>query len=98
MKKSDATEYLRKRDIWVRYVLGANLPMATRVVGAHLGMRMNGYTQYAWPNLKTVAKDLCISTRHAQRGMLELEKIGLIKVVRHEGKGNAYYLKLPSDP
>lgn len=75
-----------------------DLPMYAKVIGAHLALRMNAKRQVAWPNIKTMATVLGISARHAQRGMLALEKRNLVVVTRSKGHGNSYSIRLPSDP
>lgn len=96
--KSPAAKFLWRRDIWIRYVCEANITLVARVVGVHLAMRMGYKKQYAWPNIKTMAKSLSVSARHAQRGMHELEEAGLLTVDRVQGKGNYYTIRLLSDP
>lgn len=95
---SAAALFLKRRDIWIRWVIESDVTLAARVVGVHLAMRMSAQNQGSWPNIKTVAKSLDISARHAQRGMLELEKFGALNVLRQKGKGNYYTLRLPTDP
>lgn len=95
---SPAAHFLRRRDTWIRWVLESDATLAARVVGVHLAMRMSVGNQGSWPNIKTVAKALGVSSRHAQRGMLELEKFGALNVHRKAGKGNYYTLRLPTDP
>lgn len=95
---SKAAHFLRRRDTWIRWVVESDATLAARVVGVHLAMRMSVGNQGSWPNIKTVAKALDISSRHAQRGMLELEKFGALNVHRQRGKGNYYTLRLPTDP
>jgi len=95
---SAASSFLRRRDTWIRWVVESDITLVARVVGVHLAMRMSVGNQGSWPNIKTVAKALAISARHAQRGMLELEKIGALNVHRQMGKGNYYTLRLPTDP
>jgi len=79
-------------------VIESDFSLAARVVGVHLAMRMSVQNQGSWPNVKTIGKALAISARHAQRGMLELEKAGALNVHRQRGKGNYYTLRLPTDP
>lgn len=94
----DASQFLRRRDTWIRWVIESDATLAARVVGVHLAMRMSVKNQGSWPNVKTIAKALDMSARHAQRGMLELEKFGALNVLRSAGKGNYYTLRLPTDP
>lgn len=97
--KPQPQTFVRRRDIWMQHVCGpCGLTMAARVVGCHLALRMNAKKPYCWPNIKTMAKTLDLSFRHAQRSMLELEKAGLLIVSRKRGEGNYYSLRLPSDP
>ncbi len=95
---TQAAHFLRRRDTWIRWVVESDASLVARVVGVHLLMRMSVKSQGCWPNVKTMAKALDISARHAQRGMLELEKAGALNVSRHIGKGNYYSLRLPTDP
>lgn len=95
---SPASHFLRRRDLWIRWVVESDATLVARVVGVHLAMRMSVQNQGSWPNVKTIAKALDISSRHAQRGMLELEKFGALNVHRQTGKGNYYTLRLPTDP
>lgn len=88
----------QRRDIWLRWITESNLSLVARVIGTHLALRMNAKKPYCWPNIKTMAKVLEISARHSQRGMLELEQFGALKVIRTVGKGNYYALRLPTDP
>lgn len=94
---SPAAAFLRRRDTWIRWVLESEMSLAARVVGVHLAMRMNVKDKKSWPNIKTIGKALQISARHAQRGMLELEKYGALRVYREKRESNRYYLRLPTD-
>jgi len=95
---SPATLFLQRRDAWIRSVVESDVSLVARVVGVHLAMRMSAKNPGCWPNVKTVARSLNVSARHAQRGMLELEEIGALAVTRTVGKGNYYTLRLASDP
>lgn len=95
---SQAAHFLRRRDTWIRWIVESDISLVARVVGVHLAMRMSVKNQGSWPNVKTIGKALAVSSRHAQRGMLELEKYGALNVTRHVGKGNYYTLRLPTDP
>ncbi len=72
--------------------------LLAKVVGVHLAMRMNVRNQSAWPNIRTIAKMLNRSSRQVTRAISELENERALYVARVEGKGNIYYLRLPTDP
>lgn len=93
-----AREFLRRRDQWIRWVIEGEMSLLAKVVGVHLAMRMSARNQVAWPNIKTIAKMLSRSPRQITRAITELEEERALYVVRTEGKGNAYYLRLPTDP
>lgn len=96
---SAAALFLRRRDTWIREVLERDqIPLMARVVGVHLAMYMNAKSQEAYPSIDHMAKRLGKSARHIQRGMIELERAGLLTVSRKKREVNYYYLKLPSDP
>lgn len=52
-----------------------------------------GKTNYAYPKLETLIKELSMPKRTLQRFLTELQKKGLIKIQRRGlGKSNMYYL------
>lgn len=90
--------FLRRRDHWIRWVLESDLPMASRVVGVHLAMRMNMRDQIAWPNVKTMARMLGLSDRQVRRCIRDVEEFGALGVKRFSGKGSQYFLRFADDP
>jgi hypothetical protein len=93
-----AAHFLRRRDMWIRWIVESDLTLVARVVGVHLAMRMNVRDQMAWPNVQTMAKLISRSPRQVTRAIVELEEFGALYVARAKGKGSRYYLRLPTDP
>lgn len=93
-----AAHFLRRRDMWIRWVVESDLEFSTRVVGVHIAMRMNINNQVAWPNVRTIAKSVGLSDRQTRRAISNLEEFNALYVAREEGKGSRYYLRFPMDP
>lgn len=97
-EKQTAAHFLRRRDMWIRWVVESDLDFSSRVVGVHLAMRMGVNNQVAWPNVRTIAKSVGLSDRQARRAISDLERLNALYVARDLGKGSRYYLRFPMDP
>ena len=63
------------------------------LVYAYLAHRANTEHQ-AWPGIRTVARELGMSTRTVQNGIDELETVGAIRVDRKDGRVNRYHVRV----
>ena len=63
------------------------------LVYAYLAHRANTEHQ-AWPGIRTVGRELGMSTRTVQNGIDELETIGAIRVDRKDGRVNRYHVRI----
>lgn len=91
-----AAAFYDKRRKWLDFIceMDALTDRAFRV-GYWLAKRMNGQDQCCWYGIKQVAKALCMSEATVMRAVSELEKEGVLIVVREHRKSNSYSLRLP---
>lgn len=64
-------------------------------VGYWLARRMNGDDQCTWWPIKKIAKQTRCSQRTIHAATGNLERLGLMIVVRDPGLGNSYSIRLP---
>lgn len=82
---------------WVwRFSRSANLD---RFVLLYLAYRYNEDKQRAWPSIKTIAEGCGISTSSVKRSLLELQRLGELKVTSRpsdDGDFNSNFYELPA--
>lgn len=85
-----------KRRVWLGFVceLSTVSDRAFRA-GYWLAMKMNGQDQCCWYTQRQICKSLGMSDDTLARAIAELEKAGLMIVVRTHRKPNVYYIRLP---
>jgi hypothetical protein len=92
---SDAGRWLRRRDAWMRLLLSSlDVSRNAKMTGCYLALRLSFKRPFTYPAMKTMGKELQISTRQVARGLKELEMEGLILVRRIPGKISYYSLDL----
>lgn len=92
---SDAGRWLRRRDAWVRMLVGNSfLSNHEKVAGVYIAFRLSAKRPFTYPAIKTMAKDLNISDRHLARALRKLEDEQFVKVRRQAGRVSVYSLDL----
>lgn len=108
MQKSDANDdtalaFYDKRQKWLDFVSERDgIGHAAFRVGYFLARRMNGKDQCCWFSVPEIAKRIgksegrrSVSTRTVSDGIGELEKQGVLVVVRRAGRPSTYFLRFP---
>jgi DNA-binding MarR family transcriptional regulator len=102
LKRNDngeaAAAFYDKRRKWRELLVEhPDVGHATFRVGYWLSMKMNGEDQCTWWSVKRIAEHLRVSTRTVSDATAELERLGLMLVVRESGKRNTYFIRSPLD-
>lgn len=94
-KKFDAGRWLNRRDAWIRHLVSsAHVSRNAKLAGVYLAMRLSAKRPFTYPAMKTMARDLGISTRQIARALKELEEEEYLRVRRNPGKTSYYSLDL----
>jgi DNA-binding MarR family transcriptional regulator len=94
-KKLETGRWLKRRDAWIRQLVSDSFVKRNgKLVGIHLAMRLSAKKPFTYPAMKTMARQLGISTRQVARGLKELEDEKYIRVQRQAGKTSYYRLDL----
>lgn len=94
-KKLDAGRWLKRRDAWIRQLVSDSFVTRNgKLIGVHLAMRLSAKKPFTYPAMKTMGKQLGVSTRQIARGLKELEDEQYIRVQRQAGKTSYYRLDL----
>lgn len=92
---SDAGRWLRRRDAWMRQLVASlDVSRNGKLVGVYVALRMSSKRPFTYPAMKTMARDLNLSTRHVARALKELEDEQFIQVRRNKGRTSLYSLDL----
>lgn len=92
--KAETTEFLRKRDKWIRALVeDVRLSHATVRVGVHIALRINGEDREAWPSTMTMAKSTGVGVRSVIRAIDAMEETGYLLMARKRNVGNRYWLR-----
>ncbi|KEA07157.1 helix-turn-helix domain-containing protein [Rhizobium rhizogenes] len=76
---SDAGQWYRNRDEWIRHTLGRPyLSADCQRVGIFIAMHMNRRDNHTKHQQKTIAKDLCLNPSTVKRAVAKLIEEGLI--------------------
>jgi len=78
----------------MKVLLNKNLSLYERVIYAYIVDRIGGNDD-AWPSIGGVASRIGLSPKTVAAALKELEKQGLLKIVRIHGKTNRYSLPEP---
>lgn len=62
--------------------------------GVYIALRMSAKRPFTYPAMKSMARDLGISTRQIARALKELESEQFIRVKRNPGRPSVYSLDL----
>lgn len=93
--ETESGKWLRRRDAWMRMLVGNSFVSRNgKLVGIHVALRLSAKKPYTYPAMKTIGRDLGISTRHVARALKELEVEDWIKVKRQAGRSSVYSLHL----
>lgn len=65
-----------------------------KIAGVYIALRMSAKRPFTYPAMKTMAKDLDISTRQIARALKELEEEQWLRVRRQPGRPSVYSLDL----
>lgn len=65
-----------------------------KIAGVYIALRMSAKRPFTYPAMKTMAKDLDISTRQIARALKELEEEKWLRVKRQPGRPSFYSLDL----
>jgi len=91
-----AAAFYEKRRKWLDYTCDlASISDRAFRVGYWLAKKMNGQNQCCWYTISQIANRLSISQDTVIRAIAELEKEGILIVVRSHRKPNVYYIRLP---
>lgn len=94
-KIEDTGRWLRRRDAWMRALVSNGFVSRNgKLVGIYLALRLSAKRPFTYPAMKTMARDLDISTRHVARALKELEEETWVKVRRNKGRTSSYSLDL----
>lgn len=100
LKRNDggeaAAEFYDHRRRWAEFTSEhADVSHAAFRVGYWLAMRMNGDDQCCWYRVDDIAKRIGCSTKTVTEATAQLERLGLMIVIRRPGKGSTYHLRFP---
>lgn len=91
----DAGRWLKRRDAWVRQLVSDGFVSRNgKLAGVYIAMRMSAKRPFTYPAMKSMAKDLGVSTRQIARALKELEGESFVRVKRNPGKTSSYSLDL----
>jgi DNA-binding MarR family transcriptional regulator len=91
----DAARWLKRRDAWIRQLVSYGFVSRNgKLTGVYVAMRMSAKRPFTYPAMKSIAKDLGVSTRQIARALKELEDEKFIRVKRTAGKTSYYSLDL----
>ncbi len=65
-----------------------------KITGVYIALRMSAKRPFTYPAMKSMAKDLDISTRQVARALRELEEEKYLRVRRQAGRSSVYSLDL----
>jgi DNA-binding MarR family transcriptional regulator len=92
---TDAGRWLKRRDAWMRLLVGSlDVTRNGKLVGVYVALRMSAKRPFTYPAMKSMARDLNISTRQVARALKELEIEEFVRVRRSPGKTSSYSLNL----
>lgn len=100
LKRNDSGEaaaaFYDKRRKWLDYLCTVDT-ISDRAfrIGFWLAKRMNGSDQCCWYGIKEISKRLAVSEDKVIRAVAELEREGVLIVVREHRKPNTYFIRLP---
>jgi DNA-binding MarR family transcriptional regulator len=94
-EKLDAGRWLKRRDAWVRQLVSSGFVSRNgKLTGVYIAMRMSAKRPFTYPAMKSMARDLGVSTRQVARALKELEDEEFVRVKRNPGKTSSYSLDL----
>lgn len=92
---SPTARWLRRRDAWVRQLVSFGFVSRNgKLVGVYIAMRLSAKKPYTYPAMRTMARDLGVSTRQIARALKELEDEKFVRVKRVPGRVSHYSLEL----
>ena len=65
-----------------------------KLTGVYVALRMSGKRPFTYPAMKSIARDMDVSTRQIARALKELEDEGWVRVRRQPGRSSVYSLDL----
>lgn len=98
-------EWLRRRDMWMRYVINSDLGEWPRIVGVSLALRMTAAQPYCWPGQALISKEVGCARATVNRAVGQLVDKGLLvrtnrKMGNDAGKDSRQYtytIRLPHE-
>lgn len=94
-QKSAAGIWLGKRDAWMRSLISNGFVSRNgKLAGVYVALRLSHRNPSTYPAMKTMARELGISTRQIARALKELEDENFIIVKRQTGLSSYYSLDL----
>jgi DNA-binding MarR family transcriptional regulator len=94
-KSLETGRWLRRRDAWIRQLVSNEFVSRNgKLTGVYVAMRLSAKKPYTYPAMKTMAKQLGVSTRQIARALKELEDEEFLRVRRIPGKTSHYSLDL----
>lgn len=92
----DSAAFYDQRRMWIELVLEhPEVGHAAARIGVWLARRMNGRDCCCWWSVGKIAEKLNASTKTVSQATAELERLGLLRVVRSKGRGNTYFIRAP---
>lgn len=96
--KESKRAFLQMRSVWIDTVIrDKSIDHALARVGLFIASTTNHKDQYMWWFVKSLAKELGVSTGTVTNATLLFEKRGLMIVRRNKRLGNEYRIRLPLD-
>lgn len=93
--ETDAGRWLKRRDAWMRLLVSTSFVSRNgKIAGVYIALRMSAKRPFTYPAMKSMAKDLDISTRQVARALRELEEEKYLRVRRQAGRASVYSLDL----
>jgi DNA-binding MarR family transcriptional regulator len=65
-----------------------------KLTGVYIALRMSAKRPFTYPAMKSIARDMDVSTRQVARALKELEDEGWVRVRRQAGRSSVYSLDL----
>jgi DNA-binding MarR family transcriptional regulator len=65
-----------------------------KLTGVYIALRMSAKRPFTYPAMKSIARDMDVSTRQVARALKELEDEGWVRVRRQPGRSSVYSLDL----
>jgi hypothetical protein len=94
-KNLESGKWLRRRDAWMRGLVSTSFVSRNgKITGVYMALRMSSKRPFTYPAMKTMGRDLGISTRQVARALKELEQEQWIRVRRQPGRSSVYSLDL----